>query len=213
MPWAASTLYLHDRPHARDVLVNEPTLTGHLFALDLPSVDLPPRFADDDARRLLAIRSPGRPTDRALLPEGFDWKPLDGVSPARLAAVRPGLAGASSRLAPPDKHLRWLEDLAGRVAGPVIWYQAVADEGAPEGEVAWVVDWPGERAVDGAPLRGGACAYTRRGHDFVRLDPSGPSRAAHDPLAAALRHLGVILDGPWFTPHRPGFDWDALRLG
>lgn len=197
MAWAVSSVYLHDTPAARAVLGAAPALAGHVYALDLAAVEQPPVATHP---RLLAVRSPVRPRDLALVGEGFDWKPLTGLLAARLGAFRPHLAGPSARLAPPDPPLRWLEDLCARVAAPVLWYMAEAQEGGAEAEVAWVLDWTG-------PV-----VYVRRERDVLRVDAAGPAPFAADPLAGGLAHLGVTLDGPWFTPHRPGFAWEREAL-
>lgn len=210
MPWATSTVYLHDTPDARAVLAADPALKGHLFALDLAAVELPPRTAAGS--RLLAVRSPVRPRDLPLVGDGFDWKGLDGALAARLAPARSALEGASSRIAPPDKPLRWLEDLAARVCAPVVWYMAEAVASDPEAEIAWVIDWRGPATVEDEPLDRSPCVYSRRDRRVLRLSPAGAAVMERDTLGAGLLHLGVRLDGTWFTPHRPDFDWGALRL-
>jgi hypothetical protein len=199
MPWAASTLYLGDTPAARDVVRADPHLAGHVFAVDLGALEHGPHLRDGASGRLLVIRSPGRVRDLPMLVHGFDWSKLDGVLAPRLAAFRRGLGGPASRIAPPDRQLRWIEDLAARVCGPVCWYMAEAPEGDPDAELCWVVDWAGP------------ALYTRQERTFVRIDPTG-STPSVDPLTAALRHHGAELDSPWFAPHSPGFDWEACRL-
>lgn len=213
MSWAISTVFCADTPTARAVFAADPRLGGHVFALDFATVELPPKVGAGFDGRLLALRSPIRARDVGLVGDGFDWAPLGGELAARLAGVRPGLSGPSSRIAPPDKALRWLEDLAAYLAAPVAWYMAEADTGAPEAEIAWVLDWRGPSTVDEEPLLRAPAAYTTKAHRNLRLDPQGATGAAREPLGAALLHLGLRLDGPWFTPHRPDFDWASRRVG
>lgn len=199
MPWAASTLYLDDTPSARAVLSTDPRLAGHVYALDVGALEFGPNLAEGAAGKLLVVRSPGRPRDLPLLGQGFDWTGLDGALAPRLAAHRGQLGGPASRIAPPDTHLRWMEDLAARVCGRVAWYMAEAPEGDPDAELSWVIDWSG------------AVLYLRKGPAFVRIDAAGSTRC-RDPLSMALSHFGAHLDSPWFAPHAPHFDWAPLRI-
>lgn len=212
MPWAASTLYLPDTPDARAVLLGDVRLAGHVYAVDLTTVDLPPQIGAGYSPRLLTVRSPVRARDLPLVGQGFDWKALDGALTPRLALARPALAGPASRIAPPDKPLRWMEALAAHACTPVVWYMAEALDGAPDAELAWVIDWRGPTRVDDEPLDRAPTVYTRRGHDNVRVTADGVTPHPREPLGAGLLHLGVRLDGPWFTPHRPEFDWEGVRL-
>lgn len=207
MPWSASVVYLHDTEDARAVLAADPRVSRRVYAVDLAAVDFPPAF---DRPGLLAIRSPGSRRQLADLVDGFDWKDLDGALPSQLTFARSGLAGPSSRIAPPDATLRWLEDLAARVAGPVVWYQAEAMASDPDGEIAWVLDWGGTAGAEGvvrAPT-----VYTRRDRRMVRLGAEGATFTEREPLGAGLLHLGIRLEGPWFTPHRPDFGWEERRV-
>lgn len=211
MSWAASTLYLHDTPAARDVLLSAPALRGHTFAVDLAALAAPPRLADGSAGKLLAVRSPGRARDAGLLPDAFDWSGLHGLLAPRLAAHRPALKGDNARIAPPDAALSWMEDLAARVNGRVSWYQAESTHGDPDAELCWVIDVGGparvrfdaeEVAFDRAPT-----LYARHEGRFRRMGAEGFTR---DPLAMGLLHLGVRLDSPWFEPHTPAYRWTAV---
>lgn len=210
--WAVSTVFLADTEAARAVLDADPRLAGHLWAVDLRAVELPPTFLDGADGRLLLVRSPARARDVAALDAGFDWSPLKGQLATRLGPLRGSLGGAASRLAPPDAPLRWLEELAARVAAPVAWYQAESTGGAPEAELAWVLDWRGPVDAGGETVDRAPGVYLRREHDSVRIDAAGVAPVARDPLGAALLHLGVRLDGPWFSPHRPGFVWEGWAL-
>lgn len=205
--WAVSTVFLADTEAARAVLAADPRLAGHVWALDLATVERAPTVAAGFDGRLLLVRSPGRARDAALLPAAFDWSGLKGGLAARLGFVRPSLPGAASRLAPADAQLRWLEDLAARVAGTVAWYQAESTGGEPDAELAWVIDWRGPGVVDGEPVDRAPCVYVRGDRGPRRIDTGGTHPVAREPLGAALLHLGVRLDGPWFTPHRPDFNW------
>lgn len=211
MSWSASTLYLADTPSARAVLGAEPSLAGHVFAVDVGALDPGPQVADSVSGRLLAVRSPGRPA--AGLPDGLDWTGLDGLLAPRLAAHRPALRGDNARIAPPDALLRWMEDLAARVAGTVAWYQAESSHGDPDAELAWVIDAGGPARVrfggEDVPVDRSPALYARQDARFRRLGRDGYTR---DPLAMGLLHLGVRLDSPWFAPHAPHFDWGARRV-
>ena len=55
-------------------------------------------------------------------------------------------------------------------------------------------------------------SYTRKDRRFVRLISGGENTVPRDPLGAGLLHLGIRLDGPWFTPHRPDFPWESCRV-
>lgn len=199
MPWAASTLYLDDTPAARAVLGADPRLAGHVFALEVATLEFGPALDPGTTGRLLVVRSPGRPRDLPLMGQGFDWSGLDGTLAPRLAAFRSHLGGPASRIAPPDSHLRWLEDLAARVCGRVAWYLAEAPDGDPDAEMSCVIDWSG------------AVLYLRAGPAFKKLDATGTTRS-QDPLTMALGHFGVRLDSPWFAPHAPHFDWATRQI-
>ena len=199
MPWAASTLYLDDTPAARAVLGADPRLRGHVHALDVGALEFGPVLDPGATGRLLVVRSPGRPRDLPLLGQGFDWAGLDGVLAPRLARFRAQLGGPASRIAPPDTHLRWMEDLAAQACGRVAWYMAEAPDGDPDAELTWVIDWSG-------PV-----LYLRTGAAFVARNEAGSSRAK-DPLTMGLGHFGVRLDSPWFAPHAPHFDWASLQI-
>lgn len=212
MPWAASAVYLTDTTDARAVLLADPRLAHHIYAVDLHEVPHPPTIAHGWNGRVLAVRSPVRARDLVNVVDGFDWKDLDGALASQLLWARPHLGGASSRIAPPDGQMRWLEDLAARVGAPVVWYMAEAMASEPEAEIAWVLDWGGPNVVGGEELVREPTVYTRKDYRMVRLRAGGPDFGKREPLGAALVHLGLRLDGPWFTPHRPDFDWDAHRL-
>lgn len=211
--WAASVVYLPDTAAARAVLGADPPLAGHVFALDVGAVEHPPVIAAGFDGRLLAVRSPGRARDLGALAAGFDWSPLKGRLAPRLGAARPALPGPASRIAPPDAALAWLEDLAARTAGPLAWYQAESTGGEPDAELAWVIDWRGPDRVDDEPVDRAPCVYVRRPRDTARVDAAGARTVGREPLGAALLHLGLRLDGPWFTPHRPDFDWASRAVG
>lgn len=214
MPWAASMVYLADTPGARAVLEADPVLSPHVYAVGAARVDFPPLLAAETDGDLLVLRSPGRPRDRGLLVDAFDWTGFDGALSPRLAGFRRHLPGPAARIAPPDSHLRWLEDLAARVAGTVVWYQAEAPEGEADAEMAWVLgfarDWHFDTTI--RSVSGGAILYLRKGPAFLRLRGTDAEAIPENPLGAGLLHLGLHLDSPWFSPHAPGFDWESRRL-
>lgn len=212
MPWSHSAVFLPDTPAARAVLTADSRLRGHVYALDLAAVEQPPRIAAGSTGALLVVRSPARTADVARTDDGFDASFLDGPRPSRLAGARGALPGPAQRLAPADGPLRWFEALADATQGPVVWYLGEAIASDPDAEIAWVLDAGGPDHVDDEAIDRGPMVYVRRDRNVVALRADGPRWATRDTLGAGLLHLGVRLDGPWFTPHRPGFDWAALRL-
>lgn len=212
MPWAASVVYLRDTPDARAVLLADGRLRGHVYAVDAARVEWAPQV-EPGAGPLLALRSPVRPKGLADVVDGLDWTPLTGALPTQLGFGRPALNAAATRIAPTAAQLDWFEELAARVAGPVAWYLAEATASDPEAELAWVLDWGGAAKVGDEALERAPVLYTRKEPRFVAVRASGTTFSRREPLGAALLHLGVRLEGPWFTPHRPDFDWGACRVG
>jgi hypothetical protein len=208
MPWASSTVYLADTPDARAVLLADAVVIDHVFAFSVGGLTSAPQIVKGDGR-LLAVRSPGRARDKGLLPDALDWAPLDGLLAPRLAPLRAALEGDNSRIALPDPALRWMEDLAARVNAPVAWYQAEADHGEPDAELAWVIDVGGPDAAVDIRFERTPSLYARVRRKLVRI---GAEDRVRDPLAMALAHLGVVLDSPWFEPHAPHYQWAGRRV-
>lgn len=212
MHWAASVVYLADTPASRAVLTTEPKLANHIWAVDLTRVEHSPAIVPGFDGRILAIRSPIRRQDVGMVRVGFDWAGLDGDLSPRLTQLRGGLTGASARIFPPDAAVRWLEVLAARVAAPVVWYMAESTGGDPEAEFALVLDWRGSARVGDEEIQRLPAIYSTVQGRRVRIDGTGLHGVSRDPLGAGLLHLGVRLEGPWFTLHSPGFDWSEHRL-